>query len=152
MDISDGEKKKNHNLKKLNNILFTTVFLILISAIDCYSQVSIQYENPAIYAREKSGDMPTYQREFKDKGSLVIDVSNSKVSMISDTREKRTFTLHSVNHERTSGHYLAFGEGTMFTYIPNERIFFLMYQQNHIYVFELSESQNDTILAEMNNL
>jgi len=137
---------------KWNNLLFTTVFLVLFSAIDCYSQVKVQYENPAIYAREVSGEMPTYRGDFKDKGSLLIDVSNLKVSIISDTKEPRYFKFHALNHEPISGHYLAFGEGTMFTYLPVERIFNLMYQRNHLYVFELTESQNDTILSEMDNL
>jgi len=137
---------------KWNKVLFTTVFLILISAIDCYSQVSIQYENPAIYAREASGEMPTYRGDFKDKGSLLIDVGNLKVSLISDSQDQRTFNFHVANHEQTSGHYLAFGEGVMFTYLPGERIFNLMYQRNHLYVFELTESQNDMILSEMDNL
>lgn len=139
-------------MMKWNNILFTSVFLALFTAIDCYSQVKVQYENPAIYAREVSGEMPTYRGDFKDKGSLLIDVSNLKVSMMSDTKEQRTFSFHVVNHEQTSGHYLAFGEGAMFTYLPVERVFNLMYQRNHLYVFELTESQNDVILSEMENL
>lgn len=149
---SGGEKKESLILMKFNSILFIWVPLFLIAAEDCFSQVSIQYENPAIFARSASGEIPTYQGDFEDQGTLIIDVLNTKLSMVSESNEQRKFEFHVISYNRASGHYLAYGENTMFTFLPKERIFNLMYKQNHVYVFELTENQNNVILSEMDKL
>ena len=132
--------------------LFILFFLATcLFTIDAIAQVQIEYENPPIYARERSGQMPTYRGDFKDSGYLIVNAAEKSLTMISDSREQRKFTFFDINREPVSGHYLGFGDNTMFNFIPEDRLLILMYKRNHTYNFLINRSDVEKLLNEMNS-
>ena len=132
--------------------LFIPFFIgAFILYTDAIAQVQIEYENPPIYARERSGQMPTYRGDLKDSGYLIVDAEEKSLTMISDSREQRKFTFFDINQEPVSGHYLGFGDNIMFNFIPEDRLLILMYRRNHIYNFLLDRSDVEKLLNEMNS-
>lgn len=136
---------------KWDKLLLTVLFLSILPITDCFSQVKVKYENPPIYAREASGQIPTYRGDFNDSGHLLIDAEDNSITMVSDTREQRKFTFFDINREPVSGHFLGFGNNIMMNFIPEDRLLILMYKRNHTYNFFLTQSESSSLIQEFNN-
>lgn len=132
-----------------NKLFFIVIIITACISIDLSAQVQIDYKNPPIYAREGSGQVPTFRGSFDDSGYLVFDAEEKSITMVSDTREQRIFSFFDINREPISGHYLGFGDNTMINFIPEDRLLILMFRRNNTYNFLLTESENSTLLQEL---
>ena len=131
----------------------TTLIFVLISIIRVDAQVQIEFDEPPVYDREQSGQQPTYAGDYDDSGYFIIDGSNSKVTVVSErTGDETVYEFTDFDRIQGVGNFMGYGtsvDGSVFNFVPQDRLLLFGYERDTLLAIELSDSQTDTLLQEM---
>lgn len=133
--------------------LITFLVISVIGFSDLYAQVKIQFNEPPVYSRERSGQQPTYAGNYDDQGYFLIEKETSSLTVVSErTSEHKKYEFTEFKPVQGVGHYLSFGvnvEGSMFNFIPEDNLLLFGYKRNTLIVIELTNAQKNELLREM---
>ena len=136
-------------------ILATALIIVLVSIAELSAQVQIEFDEPPIYAREQSGQQPTYAGDYDDSGYFIIDGSNSSVTVVSErTGGETVYEFTEFERIQGVGNFMGYGtsvDGSVFNFVPQENLLLFGYKEHHILNISLSDKITEELLGEMGN-
>ena len=142
---------ENDSIETYSKLFFSSIllFTVLLLFDTANAQIQIKYDNPEIHGRNQSGQQPWLMGKFNDSGILIINKASGTVIMLSEKNNtRRVFDVGEIKYLNPPGHYIGFGSGAAFGFLPNENMITLIYERNRIYNFKVTNSDKERLLRD----